>query len=90
MTASVLAPTAVPTATALTEPVGRPLGLSYARQVPPAERPVLDGLVYDEDRQITVCRDGTALADNPLVAETWGTTDTRYDSQYEPDQVKVD
>lgn len=90
MTASVLTPTAVPTATVAAEPVGRPLGLSYARQVSPAEQTVHAGLVYDEDRQITVCPDGSARADNPLVAETWGPYQTQFDNQTQEDWDKVD
>lgn len=91
MTAPDLAPTAVPTSTApTTAHAGRPLGLTYARQISPDEQPVLAGLVYDQDRQITVFQDGRALADDPLVAETWGSHQTNFDNQPEKDWDKVD
>lgn len=90
MTAPDLAPTAVPSTAPTTGRAGRPLGLAYARQISSEERPVLDGLVYDEDRQITVFRDGSALADNPRLGDTWGPYQTNFDNQPEQDWDKVD
>lgn len=95
MSASLMVPTAVPAAdveqveSTEAEAV-QPFGLRFAEVVPAGAGAELSGLRWDEERQVTVLADGSALADNPLTMETWAPTPTKYDNQPETDQIKVD
>ncbi|WP_172803866.1 putative ATP-grasp-modified RiPP [Actinoalloteichus hymeniacidonis] len=63
----------------------RPFGLTKATPIATEDMTRLAEVVYDDERQISVTRDGTPLVDHPLSAVTTSSRLTIQDMQEWPD-----